>query len=715
MAFLKHIIMNFKSFFLVFILALFADNYGFTQVVVTGESKPVYFVMLPNTDRDLPPDLYAHISFNDDNRNGILEAGEYAEINISIYNCGDGRAQDVVVQLEMLTSDSELIIEKKEHTIPAIFPNGSFQVVFPIKAGKGLKTMVHKANIKIIEKFGYDFETVKFNFNAFAHSPAKIEFAGLEVIDFGDQTVVVQTDGRIQAGEKVKIRLFIQNVEKGIARNVTYDVSSKNKNLIITNGKGNLGHVAYGENIDFLVFLRVNKNFIAGEGKLPIYLTVNVDDNNGGISSFQLPIMLDMPMPPISVKNLGKELEAYVAKFAVFEYTSNNISTKIGQYVPPTFTANIKNATSRALGGGFVMGSKAKVLARGVCWGTSPNPTLENNHTIDGSGTGTFRSSLSGLKPATTYYARAYANYITGIVYGNQISFTTLELPTVLTTKPTAVLASTAMSGGTINSDGGAPISERGVCWSPSPSPTISNNKMTSGSGTGNFTTKMTMLSASTTYYARAYAINAAGVAYGDQITFTTTPACNYIKNVNYEGHNYSTVEIGNQCWLKENLNIGNYVLSQLTAVDHSDVKNNTTIEKYCYENRESNCALYGGLYDWNEMMLYKKEEHKGIYPEGWHVPSLQEWNTLIAHFGGESVAGTPVKVGGTSGFEAIAGGLRGANGNFNLVGSGAYFWTSTPIDEKSAWGVSLLYRGTALSPIFRSKDMALSVRCIID
>lgn len=698
----------------IFLLNVIAVNLA--AQVVTATSEPVYFVMLPNTDRDLPPDLYAHVSFNDDNRNGIIEAGENASIAVSIYNCGDGRAQDVTIQLDVQTSDMDLVFEKKEHTIPAIFPNGTFQIIFPFKAGKAIKSMEHKVNIKIMEKFGYDFETIKLKFNAVSSNPAKMEFTGIEIIDFGDQTTVVETDGRIQVGERVKLRLFIQNTDKGIARNVTYEVSSKNKNLQVASGKGSLEHLAYGEMVDFLVYLKVNKNYIPSEGDLPLFLTVNVEGNNGGFSNFQLPIQLEKPAPAINMKNLGKELEAYVSKYAVFTYTSNNITTKIGSYVAPTFTSNIKNATAKALGGGYIIPSKDKVIARGACWSSTPNPTLENNYTIDGNGAGMFRSTLSGLKPNTTYYTRTYATYVTGVVYGNQISFTTLELPTVLTTKPSAVGASTTMSGGTINSDGGAPITERGVCWSPSENPTIANNKMTSGSGIGSFTTKMTMLSASTKYFARAYAINAAGVAYGDQITFTTTPSCDNIKNLTYGGQNYQTIEVGNQCWLRDNLNVGTYVLNQTTANDHSDAKNNGIVEKYCYDNKEDNCVLFGGLYDWSEMMMYQKqEEGRGICPEGWHVPTLAEWNTLIAYFGGETVAGTPVKKAGSSGFEALAGGLRGSNGNFNLQGSGAYFWTSTQIDEGNAWGVSLLYRGTALSPIFRSKNMGLSVRCIKD
>ena len=326
--------MKFNLYIFIFLIFTFLSfNKGFAQVV-TGVSPPVYFVMLPNTDRDLPPDLYAQVSFVDENRNGIIEAGENAEIMVSIYNCGDGRAQDVTIQLDVLTTDLDLIYEKKEHAIPAIFPNGVFQVIFPIKAGKSIKTMEHRVNIKIMEKSGYDFEIIKLSFNAVALSPAKMEFSGLEIIDFGDQVTVVETDGRIQIGEKVKLRIFAQNTDKGIAKNVTYEVISKNKNIQISNGKGELGNLAYGEVVDFVVFLKVSKNFIFAEGFLPVFLSINVENNNGSFSELQLPIQIDKASPSINTKNLGKVFENYVSKFAVFDYSSNKITTKVGKYFP---------------------------------------------------------------------------------------------------------------------------------------------------------------------------------------------------------------------------------------------------------------------------------------------------------------------------------------------------------------------------------------------
>lgn len=98
-------------------------------------------------------------------------------------------------------------------------------------------------------------------------------------------------------------------------------------------------------------------------------------------------------------------------------------------------------------------------------------------------------------------------------------------IPTVTTTQVTAISYTTASSGGNVTSDGGAPVTQRGVCWSTSVNPTISNNKTTNGTGTGTFTSAITDLILKTTYHVRAYATNSVGTAYGNDRSFTTLDA----------------------------------------------------------------------------------------------------------------------------------------------------------------------------------------------
>ena len=164
------------------------------------------------------------------------------------------------------------------------------------------------------------------------------------------------------------------------------------------------------------------------------------------------------------------------------------------------------------------------VTAYGVCYSTSENPTLANFKTIDGSGTGSYTSDLSGLKSSTKYYVKAYATNAQGTAYGNQVSFTTnavITSPTVTTSSVTSITSTTARCGGDVTSDGGTSVTKRGVCWNTNPNPTIANHITDDGSGTGPFTSDLTGLISSTTYYVRAYATNIQGTAYGNQVSFT--------------------------------------------------------------------------------------------------------------------------------------------------------------------------------------------------
>ena len=173
-------------------------------------------------------------------------------------------------------------------------------------------------------------------------------------------------------------------------------------------------------------------------------------------------------------------------------------------------------------GGNISNDGGSPVTARGVCWSTNQNPTLADSKTSDGTGKGTFTSAITGLASATTYYVRAYATNGIGTSYGAQITaITSSVLATVTTTALSSVTSTTATSGGNITNDGGAVITARGVCWSTSQNPTTANSKTTDGTGAGSFTSSITGLSPSMTYYVRAYAINSIGTTYGAQVTAT--------------------------------------------------------------------------------------------------------------------------------------------------------------------------------------------------
>jgi len=193
----------------------------------------------------------------------------------------------------------------------------------------------------------------------------------------------------------------------------------------------------------------------------------------------------------------------------------------------------------------------------------------------------------------------------------------------------------------------------------------------------------------------------------------------------NRDGKKYQTVQIGTQCWMAENLNVG----TRINGI--SNQTNNGTIEKYCYDNLETNCNIYGGLYQWDEMMGYITTPGvQGICPPtgGWHLPTDAEWTTLTTFLGGESVAGGKMKETGTthwnspntgatnsSGFTGLPGGYRSLNGTFLSIGDNGYFWCSSEFSTTDVWHRILVYNITGLIRATNTKGYGFSVRCVRD
>ena len=203
-------------------------------------------------------------------------------------------------------------------------------------------------------------------------------------------------------------------------------------------------------------------------------------------------------------------------------FTTLNPSTSGSLATITTSTVLNTVGLTASCGGNITADGGLAVTARGVCWAIGTTPTINNNITSNGAGGGSFTSTLTNLLPNTSYFVRAYATNDAGTAYGISYSLTTFSLPTVITNSITSITALTAISGGNITSNGGAAVTQRGVCWSTNPNPSIANNTITNGSGSGSFASNISGLSASATYYVRAYAINIVGVSYGNQQTFTT-------------------------------------------------------------------------------------------------------------------------------------------------------------------------------------------------
>jgi uncharacterized protein (TIGR02145 family) len=190
--------------------------------------------------------------------------------------------------------------------------------------------------------------------------------------------------------------------------------------------------------------------------------------------------------------------------------------------ISTTTATNITGGT--AVSGGTVSDDGgASVTARGICWGTRANPTLDDSISVDGKGVGNYTSNIGNLLPNTTYFVRAYATNAVGTVFGKAISFKTINLPSVSSvTTVSNITGISAVFGGNVLDEGGQPVTSKGVCWSTSINPTINDNKTTDGTGVGNFTSNISDLTPNTTYFVCAYATSSVGTAYGKIIGFST-------------------------------------------------------------------------------------------------------------------------------------------------------------------------------------------------
>lgn len=198
------------------------------------------------------------------------------------------------------------------------------------------------------------------------------------------------------------------------------------------------------------------------------------------------------------------------------------------------------------------------------------------------------------------------------------------------------------------------------------------------------------------------------------------------------DGKIYKTVQIGTQCWMSENLNVGKQVNGK------NDQHNNGTIEKYCHGNLEANCTIYGGLYQWGEMMEYSMAEgFQGICPTGWHVPTDWEWCTLetyldatvdcsLSGLSGTYAGGKMKEVGmehwspnigatNSSGFTGLPGGKRNYNsgGTYSDLRYSGIWWSSSQHGVFNAWYHLLNYGKASVYRNSTDKGFGFSIRCL--
>jgi uncharacterized protein (TIGR02145 family) len=172
----------------------------------------------------------------------------------------------------------------------------------------------------------------------------------------------------------------------------------------------------------------------------------------------------------------------------------------------------------------------------------------------------------------------------------------------------------------------------------------------------------------------------------------------------------YGSVQIGSQCWMASNLNFGTILAST------QDQRDNCISEKYCYNDDPVNCTNQGGLYQWDELMLYDETSgDQGFCPPGWHIPTEADWNTLFANYINNGFAGSPLKYSGYSGFNALLSGMRHINKSWDFQGFVTFFWSSTAYGGYKAWAHGMNDPDPSVSVYGASQANAFSVRCVHD
>ena len=502
--------------------------------------------------------------------------------------------------------------------------------------------------------------------------------------------------------------------------------------------------------------------------------------------------------------------------------------------LPKVSTASVSNVTETAVdcGGTVTANGYDAVTSRGVCWGTEPNPTVAGSHTYNGSGTGAFTCTLTGLAQGTTYYVRAYATNSMGTAYGAVRSFTTLvdTCPTI--TMPysedfESYTTSTSISTGVrptcwelvqedvLMSNSNRPqlcykssfahsgnyslkMGYRGVYAMPALSDSVEPNRVKlemylrqanaayclevgvwEEDGTfvpvatfNNSTTDVERVVCSFANYSGSgrriafHNVLGGGASYNysynylDDITLKVIPA-NAVVDENscpnaptvtdHEGNVYATVQIGNQCWMRDNLRTTHY--ADGTAIPAGG-SNTSYTEPYYYDYSTHSLPLEtrGYLYNWPAAMHGAASSStnpsgvQGICPTGWHLPSEAEWTQLTDYvnsvseyqcggrsgniakalastegwnsYSGDCAVGNDPTLNNASGFSVVPAGYwsDGFGGDgFGGAGSWTYFWSSGQANSNSAWGRCLYYGNAYVDRGNYGKSGGLSVRCLRD
>ena len=425
------------------------------------------------------------------------------------------------------------------------------------------------------------------------------------------------------------------------------------------------------------------------------------------------------------MNNLDENTTYYVRAFATNSAGTGygdvvTFTTPVNVTLPLLTTAAITSLTynSATSGGTITADGGAVITASGICWSKTNNPpTISDSKTSGTTATGSFASVMNSLDENTTYYVRAFATNSAGTGYGNVVTFTTLvniTVPQLTTAATTNISFTTATSGGTITTNGGAAITASGVCWSKTNNPpTIADAKISGTTASGSFISAMTNLEENTTYYVRAFATNSVGTGYGNVVTFTTTTDPNSV-TFTYNGatvtYGVITSAVTGRQWMDRNLGASrvatasndrmayghlfqwgrpadghqlvNYTNSTTGAgvngktktLATSDVPGNSLF--ITPDNTVEQNGVF--VYDWRNDQNTNRWaiNSQGSCPSGWHVPTTAEW---------EAETGITNLTTGFNQLKLTAAGFRygdfdgsGREGTVRTAGSSGWYWSSS-------------------------------------
>jgi hypothetical protein len=257
---------------------------------LTKNSSP-FIISFPG---DLPPKLFAEFSFITENGNSILEGQEKGLLTIHVVNQGKGVAKQIQVSIHPEKVNSNLKIERSDQEIHYIKSGDEATLEIPIKSDIEVLSGLMKMEIIIKEENHYDLEPAIYELQTLAYQPPKIILAGFEILDAGIGTFAIEEDGLLQKGERVKLKLIVQNAGQAGLNDIYYNINTTDPDIILIDGiQGLLGKMENNQTKELYLTLQTT-NRLKVEGNLPIFFNLNEKNQNGKVDSFQIPLALNM-------------------------------------------------------------------------------------------------------------------------------------------------------------------------------------------------------------------------------------------------------------------------------------------------------------------------------------------------------------------------------------------------------------------------------------